>query len=76
MKIAKTNINSTNGKLFKTIVLINADNLTIDAKSILGILSLAASFNTEIEVFTEGIDEELAIIEIEELFNNKFGEES
>jgi|TARA_B100001142_G_scaffold169778_2_gene169357 phosphocarrier protein len=61
---------------FECDIKLSKDNLTIDAKSILGILSLAASFNTEIEVFTEGIDEELAIIEIEELFNNKFGEES
>jgi len=61
---------------FECDIKLSKDNLIIDAKSILGILSLAASFNTEIEVFAEGIDEELAIIKIEELFNNKFGEES
>jgi len=32
---AKTNIQSNNGVLFKTIVLLNADNLTIDAQSAL-----------------------------------------
>ena len=32
---AKANIHSNNGTLFKTIVLINADNLTIDAQSAL-----------------------------------------
>lgn len=43
---AKTNINSNNGKLFKTIVLINADNLTIDAQSALRRCIEQFSFNT------------------------------
>ena len=51
-------------------------DLRIDGKSILGILSLAASTDSEIEIEAIGPDEEKAIQEIEKLFNNKFGEPS
>lgn len=50
---AKTNINSNNGKLFKTIVLINADNLTIDAQSALRRCIEQFSFNTRFFIIIE-----------------------
>lgn len=50
---AKTNINSNNGKLFKTIVLINADNLTIDAQSALRRCIELFSFNTRFFIIIE-----------------------
>ena len=43
---AKANIHSNNGTLFKTIVLINADNLTIDDQSALRRCIEQFSFNT------------------------------
>jgi hypothetical protein len=50
---AKTNIQSNNGKLFKTIVLINADNLTIDAQSALRRCIEQFSFNTRFFIIIE-----------------------
>ena len=60
---------------FSSQINISKGNLVIDAKSILGILSLGASFGTEIEIETVGDDEETAMMEIIDLFQNKFGEE-
>jgi hypothetical protein len=50
---AKTNIQSNNGTLFKTIVLINADNLTIDAQSALRRCIEQFSFNTRFFIIIE-----------------------
>jgi len=50
---AKTNINSNNGTIFKTIVLINADNLTIDAQSALRRCIEQFSFNTRFFIIIE-----------------------
>ena len=50
---AKTNIHSNNGTLFKTIVLINADNLTIDAQSALRRCIEQFSFNTRFFIIIE-----------------------
>ena len=47
----------------------------VDAKSILGILLLAAAKGTEIEVMTDGRDEEVAMEAVVQLVNNRFGEE-
>ncbi len=53
---------------------LNADE-QIDAKSILGILLLAAAKGTEIEVTTDGKDEGVAMEAVVQLVNNRFGEE-
>ena len=47
----------------------------VDAKSILGILLMAAARGTEIEVMTDGKDEEVAMEALVQLANNRFGEE-
>jgi len=47
----------------------------VDAKSILGILLMAAARGTEIEVMTDGKDEEVAMEAVVQLVNNRFGEE-
>ena len=47
----------------------------VDAKSILGILLLAAAKGTEIEVMTDGRDEEVSMEAVVQLVNNRFGEE-
>ena len=60
---------------FSSQINISKGNLVIDAKSILGILSLGASFGTEIKIEIVGDDEEAAMMEIIDLFQNKFGEE-
>ncbi len=46
----------------------------VDAKSILGILLMAAAKGTEIEVMTDGKDEEVAMEAVVQLVNNRFGE--
>jgi len=51
-------------------------NQQIDAKSILGILMLAASKGTRLIFSIEGNDEAEAANAIRRLFENKFGEEN
>lgn len=50
---AKTNIQSNSGVLFKTIVLLNADNLTIDAQSALRRCIELFSYNTRFFIIIE-----------------------
>lgn len=49
-------------------------NVFANAKSILSVLALAASKGTELSITVEGEDEETALLEIEMLFANGFGE--
>ena len=46
-----------------------------DAKSIMGIMMLAASKGTELELTTDGEDETVAAAAIADLFANRFGED-
>ncbi len=46
----------------------------VNAKSMLGIMSAGITANTEIIIECDGEDEEEALKEIEEAFENKFGE--
>lgn len=45
-----------------------------NAKSILSVLALAAAFGTELLVVVDGEDEAQALIDIQALFANRFGE--
>ena len=47
----------------------------INAKSIMGIITLGASFGTPIRIIAEGTDEEAATAAIEALFESRFEEE-
>jgi phosphocarrier protein HPr len=47
----------------------------VDAKSIMGLMMLAATKGTELELVVDGEDEAIAAQEILDLINNKFGEE-
>ncbi len=51
------------------------DNKRINGKSIMGVMMLAASQGTVLELSADGDDEALAMARIEELINNRFGEE-
>ena len=53
-----------------------ADGKWVDAKSILGVLALAASRGTRLEVTADGPDEEAALAAVRRLFESHFGEES
>jgi phosphocarrier protein len=50
------------------------DNFEVDAKSIMGVMALAASFGSKLKFTADGCDEAEAINAIEKLFNSKFGE--
>ncbi|MGB9907332.1 MAG: HPr family phosphocarrier protein [Candidatus Saccharicenans sp.] len=60
---------------FSSSVKIVKDSNEVDGKSILGILTLAASQGTQIKLVVNGRDENLAMKALCELVNNKFGEE-
>lgn len=54
---------------------IRKDNDEINAKSIMGIITLAAAFKTELKIIADGSDEEAAVEALYSLFENKFEEE-
>jgi len=62
-------------KDFSSNIYFEKDSDRINAKSIMGILTLAATYGTEIKVIAEGEDEELAVEAIVRLFESKFEEE-
>lgn len=51
------------------------DGEKINSKSIMGILTLAATYNTSIKIIADGSDEQEAVEVISRLFENKFEEE-
>ncbi len=51
------------------------DDMQINGKSIMGVMTLAAEYGSELELVADGPDEEYLIKEISELFSSKFGEE-
>ena len=61
---------------FRSRVTAGRDGRVMDGKSILGILLLAASQGTAIEVTVEGEDEEQAMDALEALVGGGFGEEA
>ena len=54
---------------------VGRDGLTVSGDSIMGLLMLAASRGTSIEVRTSGADAEKLVDALEELVANRFGEE-
>lgn len=60
---------------YSSSVKIIKDGMEVDGKSILGILTLAASQGTPIKLVVNGRDEAQAMQALCELINNKFGEE-
>ena len=59
---------------FRSSIMISKDSFEIDGKSILGVLSLAAVYGTEVAVTIEGEDAELAMEEVSRLIEGGFGE--
>lgn len=60
---------------FKSKVQIKAKGKTVDAKSILMIMSMGLTKGTEITLSADGPDEADAVKTLKELVDNKFGEE-
>jgi phosphocarrier protein len=62
-------------KDFKSAVYFEKDNDRINAKSIMGIITLGAIYGTEIRIIAEGEDEQEAVDVLVRLFESKFQEE-
>ncbi|MGI5173719.1 HPr family phosphocarrier protein [Treponema sp. OMZ 840] len=60
---------------FASEVLMEKDGTVVNAKSIMGVITMAAGYNTTITVKANGTDEEQAVAALESLFENKFEEE-
>jgi phosphocarrier protein HPr len=61
--------------VFESEIYVGTEHEEVNAKSILGILTLAATKGTPLNVRADGSDEEAAVRAIVQLFADKFGEE-
>jgi phosphocarrier protein len=59
---------------FKSQVWISRNGRRVNAKSIMGVMMLAAGLGSAVELETDGPDEEAAMDTVEKLFADKFGE--
>lgn len=59
---------------FASFIEVTREDRTVNGKSIMGVMMLAASKGTEIEISAEGDDETQALDTLEGLINNFFGE--
>jgi len=62
-------------KNFKSNVFFEKDTDRINAKSIMGIITLGAAYGTELKIIADGEDEEYAVNTLVKLFESKFEEE-
>lgn len=60
---------------YESHITISTNDICADAKSILGVLTLAAGQGTKLVIGTEGPDEDEAMEEIQTLIADGFGEE-
>ena len=70
---ASAKLTQTAGK-FASQVWIARNGRRVNAKSIMGVMMLAAGLGSSVELEAEGADEAAALEEIERLFADKFGE--
>lgn len=59
---------------FNSEILLKRQHREVNAKSIMGVMLLAAAQGTELELIVSGEDEELAFAQLSKLINNGFGE--
>jgi len=59
---------------YKCKVEMEKEGVRVNAKSIMGILMLAAPMGSEIKIVTNGPDESACLEELASLVNNRFGE--
>ena len=62
-------------KVFKSDVFFEKGSDRINAKSIMGVITLGATYGTELKIIAEGEDEEFALETLVKLFESKFEEE-
>ena len=59
---------------FESDVHVSRNGRRVNAKSIMGVMMLAAGIGTQIEIETEGRDEDAAMTALRALIDDKFGE--
>jgi len=59
---------------FKSSIWIEKEDRKVNAKSLLGVLSLGITKGTEIKIITDGVDEEEAINALEALIESNFSD--
>ena len=60
---------------FQSNIMFEKEQVTVNAKSIMGVITMAAGYQTELTVSADGPDEAEAIATLEQLFAAKFEEE-
>jgi len=60
---------------FDSDITVRRDQREVNGKSIMGVMLLAASKGTEIELVVSGSDEDIALAELADLIESRFGEE-
>lgn len=60
---------------FASEILLENNDTTVNAKSIMGVITMAAGYNTNLTLKADGSDEADAVAAIAALFENKFEEE-
>jgi len=60
---------------FQSEITLEKDSIAVNAKSIMGVITMAAGYNTTINLKVEGSDEQDAANAIEKLFEGKFEED-
>ncbi len=60
---------------FSSEITLERDDTSVNAKSIMGVITMAAGYNTTMTVKAEGPDEKEAVQEIFNLFESRFEEE-
>ncbi|MCM1322311.1 MAG: HPr family phosphocarrier protein [Bacteroides sp.] len=60
---------------FQSEILISKDEIVVNAKSIMGVITMAAGYNTNLVVRASGADEQVAVDAICNLFEKRFEEE-
>jgi phosphocarrier protein len=59
---------------YQSDVKILKDDFEVDAKSVMGVMALAAAYGSKLKFIADGPDEYEAIGDVETLFDSKFGE--
>jgi phosphocarrier protein len=60
---------------FVSAMSLSKDDVSVDAKSIMGVMMLAAEYGSTLTLIVEGPDEKEAASAIKQLFENKFNED-
>lgn len=60
---------------FSSEITLEKDSASVNAKSIMGVITMAAGYNTQLTLRAEGADEKQAVAAISQLFEGKFEED-